>query len=55
MMFYTDKTNTILTQPAINYQLGGVVLGLEQHIYINKGMVKGLDENLTLLKIKYTY
>jgi hypothetical protein len=55
MMFYPDRTNTVLTQPAINYQLGGVVLGLEQHIYINKGMVKGLDENLTLLKIKYTY
>jgi hypothetical protein len=55
MMFYPDKTNTILTQPAINYQLGGVVLGLEQHIYINKGMVKDLNENLTLLKIKYTY
>jgi hypothetical protein len=52
---YPNLTNTLLTQPSINYQFGNLVFGLEQHIYINKGSVKDLNENLTMLKLKYQY
>jgi hypothetical protein len=52
---YPSITNTLLTQPSINYKLGNLVFGLEQHIYLNKGNVKDLNENLTMLKLKYQY
>jgi hypothetical protein len=52
---YPTLTNTLLSQPSVNYQFGNLVFGLEQHIYLNKGSVNDLNENLITFKLKYQY
>jgi hypothetical protein len=52
--FYSGE-NTTLTQFGINYKLNDFILALEQHVYLNKNRISGLDENLTAVKIKYVF
>ena len=52
--FYSGE-NTTLTQFGINYKLNDFILGLEQHVYLNKNRISSLDENLTAIKIKYVF
>lgn len=52
--FYSGE-NTTLSQFSVNYKVNDFVLGLEQHVYLNKNRISRLDENLTAFKIKYVF